>query len=319
MYLTLLVFTKMLQLLLRIVDGNVDSITPSHQQNRTNYSLLFGSTMVKQSGAKFRGASSKKGNGQKSSPARRAHRVNTAKNPRRRHAPKRLQKAPPVAGESAASSVATTATTAATTVVQEGGRRIENHEIAKLPSLAWQGPVHVLRERGAVQTVVARLFKHETLLGFDTETKPVFCKGQYEPPALVQLAAAHAVYIFQIKPRGGGGCSCCLDLLLPLFQAAHITKVGVAVAQDVKELQQVINFKAAGFVELAERTRPLGYAQTGLRALTALLLGGNLNKKQQMSNWAKPVLSQAQIQYAATDAWVGRQLYLQILREEKKS
>ena len=81
-------------------------------------------------------------------------------------------------------------------------------------------------------------------------------------------------------------------------------KVGVSVRQDVTELQRVVPFTPGGFIELSERARKLGYEQTGLRTLTALLLGQRLSKGAQMSNWAKPCLDQRQIDYAATDAWI---------------
>ena len=206
--------------------------------------------------------------------------------------------------------VATTATTpTTTTVVVE--RKIEKDEIAQLPRLFWKGPTRVLKDRREIRHAVSTLMQ-ETVLGFDTETKPVFRRGQFEPPALVQLAGREQVYLFRILDGT-------LDLLVPLLEAKHILKVGVSVKQDVKELQGVVRFTPGGFVELADRTKPLGYLQTGLRALTAMILGGNLCKRMQMSNWANPVLSPGQVTYAATDAWVGRELYLKILQEEKRA
>ena len=44
-------------------------------------------------------------------------------------------------------------------------------------------------------------------------------------------------------------------------------------------------------------------------SLATLLLGFRVSKRCQTSNWAQRTLTRAQIEYAATDAWVGRKLY----------
>ena len=188
-------------------------------------------------------------------------------------------------------------------------RIIAKHEIAKLPPIVWNGKTTVINQRHEMQAAVRELLQCD-VLGFDTETKPVFRRGEYEPPALVQIANQECVFIFQIL---GGG----LDILLPLLQAAHIVKAGVAVQGDIAALQKVLPFTPGGFVELSKRTKKLGYGNGGLRGLAAMMLGGRLSKGAQMSNWAKPTLDERQISYAATDAWVGRELYLRVLEEEK--
>lgn len=178
--------------------------------------------------------------------------------------------------------------------------------------MAWKGPVKVLDKREEMEAVVKRLLR-EDVLGFDTESKPVFHKGGFQTPALVQLADKQCVYLFQIFHGG-------LDILLPLFEAGHVLKAGVAVDGDVEGLQRVLPFTPAGFLELTERTKPLGYKNGGLRALTAMMLGGCLfkPKKLTMSNWTKPKLDHRQVSYAATDAWIGRELYLRVLDEESQ-
>jgi ribonuclease D len=177
--------------------------------------------------------------------------------------------------------------------------------------MAWKGPVKVLKEPKAMADAIAKLLQEE-YLGFDVETRPVFVRGHYEPPALVQLAGKDCVYIFQILQG-----SVLLEALLPLLESSRVLKVGVGVKGDLLALQEVLSFSPGGFVELSARTKKLGYVNQGLRALTALLLGGNLSKSMQMSNWANPTLTERQIKYAATDAWVGREMYTRVLQEEK--
>lgn len=172
-----------------------------------------------------------------------------------------------------------------------------------LPMQSYQGPVEVVDSDDAVPAAIAHLEK-ETLLGFDTETKPVFKPGISHPPALVQLAGEHRAYIFQLQKLRH------LDALVRIFTNPRIVKAGIALADDLKKLQEVRAFTAAGFAEVGDLARKLGITQTGLRSLAGLVLGYRVSKREQRSNWARAQLTPSQITYAATDAWVSRELYL---------
>ena len=151
-------------------------------------------------------------------------------------------------------------------------------------------------------------YKKCTILGFDTETRPSFKKGEHYPTSLVQLASESSVYLFRLKKARH------VQALRPLFESEHIIKTGVAIHDDLKALQKLCPFTAAGFVEITQLTTKLGYQSKGLRALAALLLGGRISKAAQVSNWARRELEPKQITYAATDAWISRELYLQALK-----
>ncbi len=151
--------------------------------------------------------------------------------------------------------------------------------------------------------------RHETIIGFDTETQPVFRKGQgQKPPSLVQLASANAVYLFQLSEK------LVLPLLSELLSSAQLVKAGVAVAGDIAGLKRIFAFDERGMMDIGLAARNQGLKQTGLRHLAALLLGIRVCKGCRTSNWGARVLSQQQIAYAATDAWVGRELYLDFQR-----
>jgi ribonuclease D len=149
----------------------------------------------------------------------------------------------------------------------------------------------------------------ESHLGFDTETRPTFKKGQYYPPALIQLATESCVYLFRISKTKT------LEPLIPILESEEILKTGVAIKDDVKELFAINEFRPGGFVEITEITKKLGYENRGLRALAALMLGGRISKGAQVSNWARPDLDNKQIRYAATDAWISRELYVRACAE----
>lgn len=190
-------------------------------------------------------------------------------------------------------------------------RRISKAEINELPLIAWDGRIEILDTMEKMEAAAGRLAQ-EAHLGFDTETRPSFRKGEHYPPALVQLATADCVYLFRISKTKT------LAPLLPVLEAEGIRKTGVAIADDVKELRAMEDFRPAGFVEVSELTRQLGYENRGLRALAALLLGGRISKAAQVTNWAREKLDEKQIRYAATDAWISREIYLRAVAEQEK-
>ena len=141
------------------------------------------------------------------------------------------------------------------------------------------------------------------MLGFDTETRPTFKRGQTFPPSLLQLASPHTVFLFQLGKLQQR------DALRALLGNPRISKVGVAVHDDILKLQELVDFQAAGFLDLSTFTRKNGIVNTGLRNLVALFLGFRISKAAQVTNWSKSMLTEAQITYAATDAWVSLLLH----------
>lgn len=194
--------------------------------------------------------------------------------------------------------------TKAPSIPEQYLRAFSKDEINEMPLRRYEGPITVVRtEKQRTQAI--KQMEGETLLGFDTETRPVFKKGKKPgPPSLVQLATADQAFIFQIKvlPMCNGLC----DLLAD----DSIVKTGVAVRDDILGLQRLAEFNPSNFVDLSEITAKAKMQTHGLRNMAANLLGFRISKSAQCSNWAKDKLTQQQINYAATDAWVSRELYL---------
>jgi ribonuclease D len=143
----------------------------------------------------------------------------------------------------------------------------------------------------------------QDLLGFDTETRPAFRKGQHYDPAIVQIATDREVFVFQLAK--------CKKLapFLPLFESEKNKKVCLGVQEDVRHLKKIQNFNARGFVDLTVMTDALGIEDRSLRKLCAILLKIRISKREQTSDWSKAQLTEGQLRYAATDAWVSRQIY----------
>lgn len=194
-------------------------------------------------------------------------------------------------------------------------KNITKEGIQKLPLLAWEGHVKVLETLPQMQSAVDTILslKNTTVLGFDTETRPCFRKGQWNPTAMVQIATTKCVYLFRI---------CKLERsnnfapLIPLLESKRLIKCGVSIAHDVKELLKLQSFTPRSFHEISDMTRQLGYVPGGLRSLAALLLQGRVAKTAQMSNWEKHRLEQGEIKYAATDAWIGLELYRVVMEQQ---
>ncbi|NLX18432.1 MAG: 3'-5' exonuclease domain-containing protein 2 [Desulfobulbus sp.] len=187
-------------------------------------------------------------------------------------------------------------------------QRISKEAINDLPLARWEGPIRLIRTPEEAKQAAAELACTD-LLGFDTETRPAFHKGQKFPPSLLQLATADEVLLFQLRTTG---------LPAPLrdiLSTADIVKAGVAVAFDLQTLQEIRPFGAAGFVDLAQVARRRGIANRGLRGLAAVVCGIRISKTARTTNWANPDLSPQQIQYAATDAWISREIYLRLAKK----
>jgi ribonuclease D len=101
-----------------------------------------------------------------------------------------------------------------------------------------------------------------------------------------------------------------LGELFAVLADPDIVKAGVAIDRDLMELRELSEFKPGGFHDLGKMAEARGFLKTGLRPLAALLLDGRVSKGAQVSNWAAADLTRKQELYAATDAWVSRNLYL---------
>ncbi|MBC15700.1 3'-5' exonuclease [Pseudodesulfovibrio profundus] len=190
------------------------------------------------------------------------------------------------------------------TIPEQYLKAFTKSDINEMPLRRYEGPIEVIRTEKQ-RTRALKDIEGETLLGFDTETRPVFKKGKKPgPPSLIQLATASCAYIFQINllPLCNGLC----DLLAD----ESITKTGVAVRDDILGLQRLAEFTPSGFIDLSDVSTAAKMQTHGLRNMAANLLGFRISKSAQCSNWAKEKLTTQQINYAATDAWVSRELYL---------
>lgn len=187
-------------------------------------------------------------------------------------------------------------------------RAISRDTLNDLAVRRYDGPVSFVDTPALLFTALTDI-RNERVVGFDTETRPAFHKGESYLPSLVQVATAQMVYIFPLRYPDTHA------VLAEMLEAPGTAKAGVAVAHDLRTLKQVLPFTENNIVDLGIVAKRNGYEQSGVRNLAGIFLGYRIPKGAKTTNWSAPQLTPAQITYAATDAWVCRELCLRFKTE----
>ncbi|MBO4476243.1 MAG: 3'-5' exonuclease domain-containing protein 2 [Bacteroidales bacterium] len=189
---------------------------------------------------------------------------------------------------------------------------IAPEDIDQLPLGVFPGEIIVIDKPGLEYEKALFYLHRQKILGFDTESRPVFSPGQRNNGvALLQLSGPKRAYLFRVQTLGMRRSLCAL------LANEKIIKVGAAALDDVRGLQRIHGFKAAGFVDLQKIAWEWGIRDKSVKKLAANILGKRISKAQQLSNWEAQTLTEAQCKYAATDAWVCREMYLKLLESER--
>lgn len=181
-------------------------------------------------------------------------------------------------------------------------KTISHEEINLLPLKSFHGKIVLITEPKDLHKAFKEIKEHD-VVGFDTETKPAFVKGQVHKVSLLQLAIPHKVFLIRLNFTGMDG------EIIKFLENEKILKAGVGIRDDIKILHRLGRFTAGGFTELSTMAREAGLEVESVKKLTALLLGFRISKGAQTSNWEAANLNEKQIMYAATDAWVCLEIY----------
>lgn len=189
---------------------------------------------------------------------------------------------------------------------------IAKEDLEAMEIAAFKGRIQVIDSEGEDFDKAVRYLSSRKVLGFDTETRPCFSSSQPRyGVALLQLSGAARAYLFRIKSLGMHNKLC------SILANPKIVKVGAAVHDDIRGLQKYRHFEPASFVDLQRIVGDYGIRDKSVKKMSAIILGFRISKVQQLSNWEADRLSEAQVLYAATDAWVCRQMYMKLLASEK--
>ena len=184
---------------------------------------------------------------------------------------------------------------------------ITKDEIVHLPVLKFNGKIILKNGDQDIAPVMEELYSAK-MVGFDTETKPTFKKGQVHPIALLQFAVNGKAFIFRVHESG------IPNAIVNFLSDPSIIKIGVALDDDFAQLRRQVDFEPQNFIDLNKLAPQLGIENIGVRNLSAIFLDGRVSKNQQTSNWENPELSKSQLNYAATDAWVCLKIYQRMIQ-----
>lgn len=175
-----------------------------------------------------------------------------------------------------------------------------------LKFLSFPGKIHLINSDKELQPVLSALTS-VTAFGFDTETRPAFKKGEVYQVALLQLATETDAYVIRLHRINQ------FDVFKRIFENPHVLKVGLAIRDDLKQLQKRFQFTPENFVELQTLAKTKGLENFGLKGMTEEVLSATITKGPKTTNWEAPELTDRQVMYAATDAWIGLVLYQKLM------
>ena len=181
-------------------------------------------------------------------------------------------------------------------------RRITKEEIATFSIEEFNGRIFVVDTPDKADKAVSYLSEFKNL-GFDTETRPTFKKGNVNSVALIQLATEKRCYLFRLN-RIGSSFS-----LIRLLSNANICKIGLSLKDDFTSISRRMKFTPQGFVDLQNIVSEYNIADVSLQKIYAILFQKKISKSQRLSNWEAEELSNAQKKYAALDAWACLKIY----------
>lgn len=160
--------------------------------------------------------------------------------------------------------------------------------------------ISVVSGEAEAREALAELLTVEEV-GFDTESKPTFHKGQKsDGPHVFQFSTMERAYIFQTYLEE------CREVLVELLASEVVTKVGFGLRGDLSQIQGRFGLRPASIVDLDRTFRNFGYRNAvGAKSAVAMLFGQRLTKSKSVttSNWAQPRLTEKQLLYAANDAY----------------
>ena len=190
---------------------------------------------------------------------------------------------------------------------------ISPEEIEQFSPAAFPGRIEVIDSIGLDFFRAVRYLRRQSVIGFDTESRPCFSPNQpHYGVSLLQLSGKERAFLFRIKMMGD-----IPKALRKILSDEKILKVGAAVNDDVRGLEKHHDFTPKSFVDLQKIVWEYGIKDKSVKKMAAIILGIRISKTQQLSNWEAEKLSEAQQSYAATDAWVCREMYLKLLSSEK--
>lgn len=179
---------------------------------------------------------------------------------------------------------------------------ISKIQLSALPAAQFQGRITIVDTPESAEHAVACL-RESDLIGFDTETRPSFKKGQTFHVALLQLSSDTECFLFRLNKIGMP------EPLKLLLEDKNAKKVGLSIHDDFRNLHKNYDFEPDGFIELQQYVTQWHITDKSLSKLFGILFGKRISKSQRLSNWEADQLGEGQQNYAALDAQACVKIY----------
>lgn len=190
------------------------------------------------------------------------------------------------------------------------GLTISKQQIAELDKVVFKGEIFVVDHLAQVKEAVDHLSSN-IVVGFDTETKPAFKRGQINNVALLQLATEEECFLFRLNKIG-------YPKEIENFMCdINVKKIGLSLRDDFAALRKRTGGKPENFIDLQLFVDKFDIEDSSLQKIYAILFGQKISKSQRLSNWEAAVLSPAQQSYAAIDAWACLHIYNHLTQKSK--
>jgi len=190
------------------------------------------------------------------------------------------------------------------------GRTITKENIAACPAETFSGRIVEIITADKCKEAVNYLSGFE-MLGFDTETRPSFKKGNVNGVSLIQLATNDTCFLFRLNIIGFPSS------LIQLLTNPKVLKIGLSLVDDFHSMRRRMIFTPQGFIDLQNIVKNYGIEDISLQKIYALLFHKKISKRQRLTNWDAGVLTESQKQYAALDAWACLKIYEELCRGKK--
>ena len=176
-------------------------------------------------------------------------------------------------------------------------------EIATMPKVLFEGRIFVIYTEADADKAVEYL-KTQQIVGVDTETRPSFKRGMTHKVALLQIATADTCFLFRLNRIG-------MPESLQNFLMSDVLKIGLSLKDDFMMLRRRkdVHAEEGNWIELQDYVGRFGIEDRSLQKIYANLFGQKISKSQRLTNWEAETLTEAQMKYAATDAWACVEIY----------
>ena len=180
---------------------------------------------------------------------------------------------------------------------------ISKAEIAQLPKVLFEGRIFVVYTEADTEKAVEYL-KTQQIVGVDTETRPSFKRGMTHKVALLQIATTDTCFLFRPNRIG-------MPESLQNFLMSDVLKIGLSLKDDFMMLRRRkdVHAEEGNWIELQDYVGRFGIEDRSLQKIYANLFGQKISKSQRLTNWEAETLTEAQMKYAATDAWACVEIY----------